>query len=148
GIVYIFSPGQAAPLLTNVTSAVHNFDVVKYNNELYVSGSNSSNQSTLHRFNTTTSTWDAASAGSYTRLKYMGVMDGNIWASKTAQANTADFVQVDSTMAQAGYSFSTGGGNLIPCIEEIDGKLYMAVWGQTIGINNIIVNTGGNVAGI
>lgn len=148
GKVYIWSPGSATPLATDVTDAVHNFDVVQFNGDLYVSGSNLSGQSTLHKFNAATSTWDQASAGSYTRLKYMGVLDNEIWASKTAAASSADFVKVGTNMTQNGFAFSSGGGNLISAIEMIDGKLYMSVWGSTIGVNNIIVSTGGSIAAI
>lgn len=148
GKVYIWSPGSATPLATDVTDAVHNFDVVQFNGDLYVSGSNLSGQSTLHKFNAATSTWDQASAGSYTRLKYMGVLDNEIWASKTAAASSADFVKVGTNMTQNGFAFSTGGGNLISAIEMIDSKLYMSVWGSTIGVNNIIVSTGGSISAI
>lgn len=148
GKVYIWSPGNSTPLATNVTDAVHNFDVVEYNGNLYVSGSNLSGQSTLNRFNSATSTWDAASAGANTRLKYMGVLDNEIWSSKTAAANSADFVKVNSGMTQSGFVFSTGGGNLIPTIEMIDSKLYMTAWGSSIGVNNLIVSTGGAIATI
>jgi hypothetical protein len=147
GHVYVWSSGTGTPLQTTVTNAVHNFDVVKFNNELYVSGSNGSGQSTLHKFNGS-STWDQVSAGGHTRLKYMGILDGEIWSSKTAQANTADFVKVGTNMTQNGYAFSQNGGNLISAIEMIDGKLYMSVWGQNIGVNNIIVETGSNVVAI
>lgn len=148
GKVYIWSPGSATPLATNVTDAVHNFDVVEYNGSLYVSGSNLSGQSTLHKFNTATSTWDQASAGSHTRLKYMGVLDNEIWSSKTAASNSADFVKIGTAMTQSGFVFSTGGGNLISAVEMIDGKLYMSVWGSSIGVNNIIVSTGGTTSAI
>ena len=148
GKVYIWSAGSSSPLATDVTSAVHNFDVVQYNGSLYVSGSNLSGQSVLNKFNASTNTWDPASAGSNTRLKYLGVLDNEIWSSKTAAANSADFVKINSGMTQSGYVFSTGGGNLISCIEEIDSKLYMSVWGSTIGVNNIIVSSGGSIAAV
>jgi hypothetical protein len=51
-------------------------------------------------------------------------------------------------MTQSGYVFASGGGNLISANELIDNKLYMSVWGQNIGVNNIIISTGGNVATI
>lgn len=148
GKVYIWSQGVSTPLATNVTGAVHNFDVIEFGGQLYVSGSNNSGQSVLNRFNAGTSTWDAASTGSHTRLKYMGVLDNEIWSSKTAAASSADFVKIGSAMTQSGFTFSSGGGNLIPAIEEIDSKLYMCVWGSTIGVNNIIVNTGGTITSI
>ncbi|MBZ0137694.1 MAG: hypothetical protein K8I27_15115 [Planctomycetes bacterium] len=147
GHVYIWSTGTGTPLQTTVTNAVHNFDVVKYNNELYVSGSNGSSQSTLHKFDGT-GTWVQTSAASYTRLKYMGVLDNEIWASKTAASNSADFVKIGTGMTQSGFAFSQGGGNLISANEMIDGKLYMSVWGSGIGVNNLIVNSGGSTTAI
>lgn len=147
GHVYVWSGGNGTPLQTTVTNAVHNFDVVEYNGQLYVSGSNGSNQSTLHQFDGS-STWNQVSAGSYTRLKYMSVLDNEIWSSNTAASNTADFVRIGTGMTQNGYAFSQGGGNLISANENIDGKIYMSVWGQSIGINNVIISSGGTVSAI
>lgn len=146
GKVYVFSAGSTTPLATNVTDAVHNFDVVKFNGELYVSGSNLSGQSVLNRFNAATSTWDAASAGSYGRLKYLGVLDNKIWCSKQIQSGV-DGVWVSAAMAQSGFNATTTGGALIPCIEEIDGKLTMCVWGSA-GISKFVVNAGSTTTAI
>lgn len=143
GKVYIFSPGSTTPLSTNVTAAVHNFDVVKFNGQLYVSGSNSSGQSSLNRFNTTTSTWDSVSTGPYGRLKYMAVLDSKIWSSKQVQSGV-DGVWIDSSMTQAGFLASSSGGNLMPCMEEIDGKIYTVLWGSS-GVTNFIINPGSTV---
>lgn len=140
GKVYIFSPGSSTPLATNVTGAVHNFDVVKFNNQLYVSGSNSSGQSSLNRFNTATNTWDSVSTGNFGRLKYMGVLDNKIWTSKQVQAGL-DGVWIDSAMTQTGFVASASGGNLLPCMEEIDGKIYTVLWGSA-GVSNFIINPG------
>jgi len=141
GKVYIWSVGSTSPLATNVTGAVHNFDVVKFNNELYVSGSNNSGQSTLHRYNSSTSTWTQVSAGGYTRLKYMGVLDNKIWCSKSVASGT-DGVWVDAALTQTGFLASSGGGNLISCIEDIEGKLYMSMWGSAVGVMNFRVSAG------
>lgn len=146
GKVYVFSAGSTTPLATNVTSAVHNFDVVKFNGELYVSGSNTSGQSVLNKFNPATSTWDAASAGNYGRLKYLGVLDSKIWCSKQIQSGV-DGVWVSSAMVQSGFNATTSGGALIPCIEEIDGKLTMCVWGSA-GISKFVVNPGSTTTAI
>lgn len=146
GYVYEFSPGSTVPLQTSVTGAVHNFDVVQFGGQLYVSGSNNSGQSTLHRYNTSTSVWDQVSTGSYSRLKYMGVLDNKIWSSKTTQSGV-DGVWIESNMVQSGFVASTSGGNLIPCIEEIDSKLYMVLWGQA-GVFNFIVNPGSTTTAI
>ena len=143
GHVYVWSTGTGTPLQTTVTNAVHNFDVVEFNGQLYVSGSNGSGQSTLHQFDGT-STWNQTSTGSYTRLKYMSVLDNEIWASKTAAANSADFVRIGTNMTQNGYAFSSTGGNLVSANENIDGNIYMSVWGQSIGVNNLIITTGGS----
>ncbi|MBK9974777.1 MAG: hypothetical protein IPP14_08390 [Planctomycetes bacterium] len=145
GKVYIFSPGSSTPLATNVTNCVHNFDVVKYNGQLYVSGANGSGQSSLNKFNAATSTWDAASTGNFGRLKYMGVLDNSIWCSKQVQAGL-DGVWVDSAMSQAGFLASASGGNLISTVEEIDGKLYMNLWGSSV--SNFIVSPGSTVTTI
>jgi hypothetical protein len=126
---------------------VHNFDVVQYNGQLYVSGSNQSGQSTLNRWNSATNTWDAASAGNYTRLKYLGVLDNKIWSSKTTAAGT-DGVWVDTAMTQQGFLASSSGGNLFSCIEEIDSKLYMSMWGSAVGVQNFIVSTGSTVTAV
>lgn len=147
GHVYVWSTGTGSPLQTTVTNAVHNFDVIQYNGQLYVSGSNGSNQSTLHQFDGT-STWTQVSAGNYTRLKYMSVLDNEIWASKTASPSTADFVKIGTGMTQSGFAFSSTGGNLISANENIDGNIYMSVWGQNIGVNNVIITTGGTTTAI
>lgn len=147
GHVYVWSTGTGSPLQTTVTNAVHNFDVVQYNGQLYVSGSNGSGQSTLHQFDGS-STWSQTSAGNYTRLKYLSVLDNEIWASKTAAANSADFVKIDSGMTQSGFAFSQAGGNLVSANENIDGNIYMSVWGQAIGVNNVIITTGGNTTAL
>src|SRR5690606_23522232 len=67
---------------------------------------------------------------------------------KTAASNTADFVRIGTGMTQNGYAFSQGGGNLISANENIDGNIYMSVWGQSIGINNVIISSGGTVSAI
>lgn len=147
GKVYIWSTGSTTPLSTNVTDAVHNFDVVEFNGELYVSGSNDSGQSTLHTYNSATSTWDAASAGGYGRLKYMGVLDNQIWATKQVQSGV-DGVWIDSTMQQSGFLASQSGGNMLPCMEEIDGKLYTTLWASTGGTSKFIVEPGSTTTAI
>ena len=63
GKVYIWSPGNTSPVSSDVTDAVHNFDVVKLNGQLYVSGSNLSGQSTLSRYNSGANIWEPASSG-------------------------------------------------------------------------------------
>jgi hypothetical protein len=146
GIVYVFSAGSTTPLSTSVTGAVHNFDVVKFNNQLYVSGSNSAGQSSLNRFNTATNTWDSVSTGNYGRLKYMGVLDNKIWSSKQVQSGL-DGVWVDAAMAQTGFVASASGGNLLPCMEEIDGKIYTVLWGSS-GVSNFIINPGSTTTAI
>lgn len=146
GLMYSFSAGSTTPLQSTITGAVHNFDVVEFNGQLYTSGSNNSGQSTLNRLNTTTGVWDSVSTGSYGRLKYMGVLDGKIWTSKQVQAGV-DGVWVESTMVQQGFVATTSGGSLIPCIEQIDGKLYMTVWGSA-GISKFIVNAGSTTTAI
>lgn len=140
GKVYIFSAGSTTPLSTNVTGAVHNFDVVKFNNQLYVSGSNSSGQSSLNRFNSATSTWDSVSTGSFGRLKYMAVLDNKIWSSKQVQSGL-DGVWIDGAMTQSGFLASASGGNMFPCMEQIDGKIYTVLWGSS-GVSNFIINPG------
>lgn len=140
GYVYIFSPGSTVPQQTAVTGAVHNFDVTEFGGQLYVSGSNSSGQSTLHRFNASTSVWDQVSTGAYGRLKYLATFDNQIWASKQVQAGV-DGVWIGSNMTQQGFNASTNGGNLIPCLEQIDNRLYMVLWGSS-GLTNLIVNPG------
>lgn len=140
GKVYIFSAGSSTPLSTNVTGAVHNFDVVKFNNQLYVSGSNSSGQSSLNRFNTTTNTWDSVSTGNFGRLKYMAVLDNKIWSSKQVQSGL-DGVWIDAALAQTGFVASASGGNMLPCMEQIDGKIYTVLWGSS-GVSNFIINPG------
>ncbi|MBX3461093.1 MAG: hypothetical protein KF696_14195 [Planctomycetes bacterium] len=140
GYVYVFSPGSTTPQQTSVTGAVHNFDVTEFGGQLYVSGSNNSGQSTLHRFNSSTSVWDQVSTGAYGRLKYLATFDNQIWSSKQVQSGV-DGVWVGSNMTQQGFVFGSGGGNLIPCLEQIDNRLYMVVWGSS-GLTNIIVNPG------
>jgi hypothetical protein len=143
GKVYIFSPGVTQPQATTVTNCVHNFDVVKFNGQLYVTGSNGSGQSSLNRFNPSTSTWDAVSQGAYGRLKYAGVLDGKIWTTKQVQSGV-DGVWVDSAMAQSGWLITQSGGSLLPSIEEIDGALYMSIFTQT-SVSCIRVNAGSTV---
>lgn len=140
GKVYIFSAGSTTPLSTNVTGAVHNFDVVKFNNQLYVSGSNSAGQSSLNRLNTTTNTWDSVSTGNFGRLKYMAVLDNKIWSSKQVQSGL-DGVWIDAALAQTGFVASASGGNMLPCMEQIDGKIYTVLWGSS-GVSNFIINPG------
>ncbi|MHC4841110.1 MAG: Ig-like domain-containing protein [Planctomycetota bacterium] len=145
GTVYIYSTGSSTPLSTVVTGGVHNFDVVEYNSNLYVSGSDTSGASTLHMFNSSNSTWELASTGSFGRLKYLAVLDGEIWCSKQLQSGV-DGVTVDTTMAQSGFTVSAG-GSLLPCMENIDGHIYTAVWTSTGAVNNMILKTGIKTSG-
>jgi hypothetical protein len=147
GKVYIWSTGSTTPLATDVTNAVHNFDVVEFNGDLYVSGSNLSGQSTLNKYNPATSTWDAASAGNYTRLKYLGVLDNKIWSSRTPSTGGADGVWIDSSMTQSGFNASSTGGNLFTGFEPIDGKLYTTLWGSA-GVSKFIINPGSTTTAI
>ncbi len=152
GIVYVMSPGVAQPQATSVTNCVHNFDVVKLNGQLYVTGSNGSGQSSLNRFNPATNTWDAVSAGAYGRLKYAGMLDGKVWSTKQVQSGV-DGVWVDSAMAQSGWLITQSGGSLLPCIEEVDGSLYMSIFTSTsvscikVSAGSVVTALTGDIAG-
>jgi hypothetical protein len=121
---------------------VHNFDVIELNGELYTSGGLDTGASGLSKFDPLTNRWDVVSSGPFSRLKYMGVLDGAILATKRSTGqNTADFVQIDAAGAQSGLSLVQGVEALTLCMEEIDGSLYMSL-SSSQGVNHVRLGSG------
>jgi len=143
GIVYIWSDANSAPTSTSVTSAVHNFDVVEYNGQIYTTGGLLNGQSSLNRLSGTT--WSVASQGSFSRLKYAAAFDGKIWATKRVVGSAAELVVIDSAMNQSGVEVIQGTEALCVDLQVIRSNLYMTIWGQTGVLHAYVVPTTHNL---
>ncbi|MHC4598509.1 MAG: PKD domain-containing protein [Planctomycetota bacterium] len=129
GAVYVWSSASGSPVKETVTSAVHNFDVVQYNGQIYTTGGLQSGASSLNRRAGTT--WSVASQGSFSRLKYAASFDGKIWASKRNVGSSAELVTIDGSMSQTGVDVIQGTEALCVDLQVINGNLYFTMWGQT-----------------
>ena len=147
GVVYVFDNAAAAPTRTVVEEAVHNFDVVEFGGELYVSGGLDTGESSLNRWDAGTGRWVVASRGAFSRLKYMAVAGGQIWSSKRSTGTTtADLVQIGANLQQQGAS-ALQGESLTVAAEAVGPAVYLTISGQQ-GVAHIRVDANGATAGL
>ncbi len=127
--VYRFSSATSAPVRETVTGSVHNFDVIEFNGEIFTSGGLANGQSGLNRRNAQTGVWDVVSQGGFSRLKYLGVLDGFIWAGKRTVGSAADMVRIDASMQQGGIDVLQNAEANVVCIETLGPNLYVTMGG-------------------
>jgi PKD repeat protein len=143
GIVYVWNDASQSPASTTVTSAVHNFDVVEYNNQICTTGGLQNGASSVSTLSG--STWSVASQGSFSRLKYAAVFDGLIWSTKRTVGSSADLVTLNASMTQTGVDVIQGVEALCVDLQVIRNNLYMSLWGQTGVLHAYVEPTTHNV---
>jgi len=158
--VYISSTGNANSFTsTQIISAVHTFDVIKYNNKIFTSNGMSNYQGGLCKYNGTT-TWNAVyqSASSF-RVKYMAEFMGKLFLANSNQNSDVDLfiwngdAETTSPTLQnsvTGYSgtfrlyassmgklyWTVASNNQIRCLVSSDGN----TWTPVTGLNGTFVS--------
>ncbi len=89
--VYISSTGALGSFTkTTILGSVHSFDIIKYNNEFYVSNGMNSGQGGLNTYDGS-NTWNSAyQSTSSMRMKYMAVFSGKLFAANRLSSSDVD----------------------------------------------------------
>lgn len=143
GIVHVFSSAAAPPVATRVDEHVHTFDVVAWSGGLFALGGLDTGASGVSRLDPASGVWSVVSRGAFSRLKYGGVLDGALWATKRAVGSEADLVRVDAALAQTGVSLLQGEANTV-CVEALRGALYVTL-ASSAGVAHVRLEAGGVV---
>lgn len=144
GIVHVIDAAAAAPRATVVDSHVHTFDVVAWNGGLFALGALDTGESGVNRFDAGLGRWTVFSRGPFSRLKYGGVLDASLLATKRQTgASDADLVQLDAAGAQTGVTLIPGEANVV-CVEALRGALYLTLSTST-GLAHVRLEAGGAV---
>lgn len=158
--VYISSTGNPSSFTqTQVTSAVHTFDVIKYNNKFFTSNGLGSGQGGLNKFNGTSQWSTVYSSASAFRMKYMVEFMGKLFVANSNQNSDVDLFiwngDAESTTptlqnSVTGYSatfrlyassmgkiyWTVASNNQIRCLVASDGN----TWTPVTGLNGTFVS--------
>lgn len=129
--VYISPSGNAGSFTkTNVISAVHTFDVIKYNGKHYVSNGMLSGKGGMCLFNGSTQWTSVQEPSTSFRLKYMAELSGKLFVANANQNSDVDYYlwtgDVSTTMPQA-MNKVTGSGSTYQIYASSQGKLFWTV---------------------
>lgn len=141
GYVHVFDSAVARPRRTTVDAQVHGFDVVAFGGGLVSLGGLDTAESSVSRFDPALGRWTVASRGPFSRLKYGGVLDGALIATKRVVGSPADLVRVDAAGVQTGLDLIAGEAN-VPCVEALRGALYVTL-ASSAGVAHVRLEPGG-----
>jgi hypothetical protein len=138
GIVHVFTSAAAPAVTTSVDEAIHNFQVVKFGDALYVTGGLADGSWGLNRYDAATQRWAVAQRGSHLRLKYATEFAGSLYGIVFAQ-NGAELVEIDPSLQSTDLSLVPGQGIGLN-LEVYRDRLYMtglaadgSAWAFSVG---------------
>ncbi|MBL4846031.1 MAG: hypothetical protein JKY65_10935 [Planctomycetes bacterium] len=141
GIVHVWDSPTASPRATVVDQAVHSFDVVELQGQIYVSGGLDNQASALSRYDAASGRWIVTSQGNFSRLKYLAALDGSILGTKRNIGSAADLVQINGATQQGLDLFP--GEAIVLCLEPIQGRVYVSAAGASVA--HVRIEPGGAI---
>ena len=145
--VYISSTGAPNSFTqTQITGSVHSFEVIKYNNQFYVSNGMGSGQGGLCKFDGS-GQWTLVYADNNSvRMKYMAVFNGKLFVANRNSAGDVDYFVWSGdpqTTSPVQANVLSGATNTFRWFASSQGKLFWSV-GTSSAIGVMVTQDGVN----
>lgn len=109
GIVHVFDNASAPPVTTSVDEGIHNFQVVAFGGQIYVTGGLADGSWGLNRYDAAARRWTVAQRGRYLRLKYVAAFDDALYGVNFPD-NGAELLRIDRALVAQDISLVPGQG--------------------------------------